>query len=103
MLEQSGGAGASSGNGGPLRDLAVQQRPGGRVRAWALGSDGAVSALDEAPVSRGVRGACAQLLGDTERGLASVSDAELQLQVRVCTVLRAARDDCPHPAQVLSA
>ena len=82
MLEQPGGVGACSGDSvGALRDLAVQQRPGGRLRAWALGTDGVVAALDEAPVSRGVRGACAQLLGDADRGLAAASDAELQLQV----------------------
>ena len=81
VLERMAGAGACSGSGGPMRDVAVQQRPGGRLRAWVLGSDGVVCALDDAPVSRGVSGACTQLLGDAERGLASVGDAQLQLQV----------------------
>lgn len=66
---------------GVLRDACGQQRPGGKLRAWALGADGGVSAWDEAPVSRGIRGARARLLGSDARCLTAPNSAQLQLQV----------------------
>ncbi|BDA47676.1 probable nuclear pore complex protein Nup160 at C-terminar half [Coccomyxa sp. Obi] len=76
ILERSGATSAS----GPAADLAAHQRPGGRVRAWALGRDGCAFAMDEAAVARGVRGGEARLLGDDVSGLTSASEAQLQLQ-----------------------
>ena len=77
ILERSGATSAS----GPAADLAADQRPGGRVRAWALSWDGCAFAMDEAAVARGVRGAEGRLLGDDVSGLTSASEAQLQLQV----------------------
>jgi hypothetical protein len=77
ILERAGAASAAT----SAADLAVHQRPGGRVRAWALGRDGSAFAMDEAAVARGVRGAEARLAGDDASALTSASDAQLQLQV----------------------
>lgn len=77
ILERAGATSAA----GPAGDLAARQRPAGRVRAWALGHDGGVFAMDEAAVSRGVRGADARLLGDDISELTSAAEAQLQLQV----------------------
>lgn len=81
ILERAGAASAAT----SAADLAVHQRPGGRVRAWALGRDGSAFAMDEAAVARGVRGAEARLAGDDASALTSASDAQLQLQVGSCT------------------
>ncbi len=67
--------------GGPLRDACGQQRAGVKLRGWALGADGGVGAWDDAPVSRGVRGARARMLGADARGLAAADPAQLALQV----------------------
>lgn len=68
---------------GRVKSLAAQQRTGGRVRAWVLDADGLPCALDDSPISRGLKGAVVQL---ETHDIASIAQStNPTLQVSTCT------------------
>ena len=67
---------------GRVRSLAAQQRTGGRVRAWVLDADGIPWALDDSPISRGLKGAVVQL--ETHNIASIARSANPTLQVSTC-------------------
>ncbi len=64
---------------GRVKSLAAQQRTGGKVRAWVLDADGIPCALDDSPISRGLKGAVVQLDTHDIASIAQSTDPTLQV------------------------
>ena len=65
---------------GRVKSLAAQQRTGGRVRAWVLDAEGIPCALDDSPISRGIKGAVVQLETHNIASIAQSSSPALQVE-----------------------
>ena len=64
---------------GRVKSLAAQQRTGGKVRAWVLDIDGVPCALDDSPISRGLKGAIVQLETHDIASIARSTNPALQV------------------------
>ena len=66
---------------GRVKSLVAHQQINGRIRAWVLDSDGVPCALDDAPISRGVKGAVVQLETHDVASIASSGSPALQVRL----------------------
>lgn len=80
---------------GRVKSLVAHQQINGRVRAWVLDPDGIPCALDDAPISRGVKSAAVQLETHDVASIASSGSPALQ----VCP--EAQRSECLELAKQL--
>ena len=65
---------------GRVKSLAAQQRTGGRVRAWVLDAEGNPCALDDSPITRGIKGAVVQLETHNIASIAQSSSPALKVR-----------------------
>ncbi len=66
---------------GRVKSLVAHQQINGRIRAWVLDSNGVPCALDDAPISRGVKGAVVQLETHDVASIASSGSPALQVRL----------------------